>query len=84
MPAAEQKAAFESGRKLDLVVQWLTEQVAERLRAQAHGRLQIELVFVKGAVSRVKFNDEVTVEDLTERERELVLRDRASQNKPEG
>lgn len=80
----EQKATFESGRKLDLVVQWLTEQVANRLRAQAFGRIQIELTFERGAVKRAKLVDEVTVDDLTDRERELVLRDRASQTKGEG
>lgn len=83
MPAVEQKASFESNRKLDLVVQWLAEQVANRLRAQAFGRIQIELTFERGAVKRAKLNDEVTIEDLTERERELVLRDRASQPKGE-
>lgn len=78
--AGRQTAAFETERKVNLVVEWLQLQALARLRAAAHGRLMIELTFEAGKITRAKLNDETTVVDLTERERELVLRQEAERN----
>lgn len=73
-PAAAQKAEFETRRKLDMVLEWLGLQARIRAQAQAHGRIQIELVFERGCITRAKLIDELTICDLTDKERELVLR----------
>ncbi len=76
-PAALQKAEFETRRKLDMVLEWLGLQAKMRAQAQAHGRIQIELIFEAGRITRAKLVDELTICDLTDKERELVLRTEA-------
>ena len=77
LPAEAQAASFETRRKLNLVLEWLDMQAKMRLQAQAYGRVQIELIFEKGKITRAKLIDELTISDLTDKERELVLRDEA-------
>ena len=76
-PSELQAAAFETRRKLSLVLEWLDMQAKMRLQAQAFGRVQIELIFERGKITRAKLIDELTISDLTDKERELVLRDEA-------
>lgn len=65
---------------MELVIEWLQVQAIQRLKAGAHGRLLVELVFEAGAITRAKLNDETTIMNLTDRERELVLRAEAGKN----
>lgn len=77
--ALQQKGEFETRRKLDMVLEWLELQTRMRAQAGACGRLQIEIIWEKGAIKRAKFVDEIVIEDLTDKERELVLRASAGQ-----
>ena len=72
-----QAASFETRRKLNLVLEWLDMQAKIRCQALAYGRVQIELIFERGKITRAKLVDELTISDLTDKERELVLRDEA-------
>lgn len=52
-------------------------QAKMRSQALAYGRVQIELIFERGKITRAKLVDELTISDLTDKERELVLRSEA-------
>lgn len=73
-PAKQQAAEFETRRKLDLVVEYLTMQARARQNARAYGRVLVELIYENGKITRAKLVDEVTIGDLSDKERELVLR----------
>lgn len=75
-----QAASFETKRKIDLVIEWLQMQAIARLQAEAHGRVIVELTFEAGKITRAKLNDELSVVDLTDKERELALRAEAGRN----
>lgn len=77
LPGEAQAAAFETRRKLNLVLEWLDMQAKMRSQALAYGRVQIELIFERGKITRAKLVDELTISDLTDKERELVLRSEA-------
>lgn len=55
-------------------------QAIARLQAEAHGRVIVELTFEAGKITRAKLNDELSVVDLTDKERELALRAEAGRN----
>lgn len=74
LPAAKQKGDFETTRKLDMVLEWLSYQAKLKARANSFGRMQIELVWERGCIKRVKIVDEIIIEDMTDKERELILR----------
>ena len=76
--AASQKKEFETTRKLEMVLEWLEVQVRLKQRAGAYGRMQVELILEAGGITRAKIVDEITVNDLTEKERELVLRSKTA------
>lgn len=69
-----QKREFETRRKLDMILEWLDIQARLKQRAGAGGRTMVELIWEHGAIKRAKFVDEITIEDLSDKERELVLR----------
>lgn len=77
LPGEAQAASFETRRKLNLVLEWLDMQAKMRSQALAYGRVQIELIFERGKITRAKLVDELTISDLTDKERELVLRSEA-------
>lgn len=70
----EQARAFETQRKVTMVLEWIEQNAALRQQAGAFGRMQVEIIWERGKAKRVKFIDEVVVEDMTDKERELVLR----------
>jgi len=72
--AAEQAKQFETKRKLDLVIEWLELQGRMRQTAGAFGRLLVEVIWESGKITRVKLNDEITINDLDDKTRELVMR----------
>lgn len=77
-PATEQQAQFETRRKIEMLVEWLEHQAQIRTHAKVFGRTNIEVIWEGGCARRVKLVDEVVIEDLTEKERELVMRSVAS------
>jgi hypothetical protein len=78
--AAEQAKQFETTRKLNMVLEWLELQARMRAHASAYGRVLIEMVWEAGKIKRVKLNDEITIDDLDDKARELVMRATAGVN----
>lgn len=78
-PGLQQKREFETRRKLDMVIEWLELQARLKVPAAGCGRMQIEIIWEHGCIKRAKVVDEIVVEDLTDKERELVLRASAGQ-----
>lgn len=72
--ANAQARQFETRRKLDMLLEWVDMQSRLKQHHGAYGRMLVEITWEAGSVKRVKLIDEVTIEDLTPKELELVLR----------
>lgn len=79
-PAQIQAHQVETRRKLELVLEWLEQQTRVREQTGAYGRLNVELIFEGGRIKRVRINDETTVDDLSEKELERLIREEADRN----
>ncbi len=84
-PAEAQKREIETNRKLNMVCEWLDLQARMRRDARTFGRQMIEIIWEAGGIKRVKITDEVTIDDLSDKEREFLMRHAVSRTglKPE-
>lgn len=72
--ALEQKKQFETRRKVEMALDWIAMHARLREQAGAFGRMTADFVWEAGGVKKIVLTDTVTVEDLTDAERELIMR----------